>query len=112
MKRHLLISIASILTLSAPVYGQNLFEADSGSGTINIFTPGGVQSAFASGLNEPSGLVFNGAGNLFQTDYGSGSIYEYTPGGTKSTFATGLIQIGIGQIGFGTGVSPFKMDRS
>jgi len=76
VKKYLLISIASILTLSVPVYGQNLFEADSGSGTINKFTPGGVQSAFASGLNEPTGLTFNGAGNLFQADYGSGSIYD------------------------------------
>jgi hypothetical protein len=34
----------------------NLFVASS-SGTIYEYTPGGVQSTFASGLNEPVGLA-------------------------------------------------------
>ena len=35
----------------------DLFEADY-SGHIYEFTPGGVQSTFASGLNDPIGLAF------------------------------------------------------
>ena len=60
------------------------------SGNIYEFTPGGVQSTFASGLNDPDGMAFNSAGDLFEADYGSGNIYEFTPGGVKSTFASGL----------------------
>jgi sugar lactone lactonase YvrE len=69
---------------------QNLFEADYGSGHIYEFTPGGVQSTFASGLSTPFGLAFDSAGNLFEADRGSGNIYEFTPGGVRSTFASGL----------------------
>jgi hypothetical protein len=36
----------------------NLFEADSGSGTIYEFTPGGTKSIFAIGLSYPVGLAF------------------------------------------------------
>ena len=77
-----------LITSSAPA--QNLFEADRGSGNIYEFTPGGVQSTFASGLNNPLGLAFDSAGDLFEADYGSGNIYEYTPGGAQTTFAYGL----------------------
>src|SRR3989442_1188369 len=69
---------------------QNLFEADFGSGQINKFTPGGVQSSFASGLNGPIGLAFDSAGNLFEADVDTGNIYKFTPGGAQSTFASGL----------------------
>ena len=61
-----------------------------GSGNIYEFTPGGARSTFASGLDDPFGLAFNGAGDLFEADYGSGNIYEFTPGGTQSTFASGV----------------------
>ncbi|MGH7993880.1 MAG: PEP-CTERM sorting domain-containing protein, partial [Limisphaerales bacterium] len=36
----------------------NLFEGDFTSGNIYEFTPGGVQSTFASGLNGPTHLAF------------------------------------------------------
>ena len=53
MKNRLTISIAGVMALSIPdiVKAQNLFVADFGSGNIYEFTPGGVQSTFASGLN-------------------------------------------------------------
>jgi hypothetical protein len=56
----------------------------------NEFTPGGVESTFASGLNGPVGLAFNDAGDLFEADNASGEICEFTPGGARSTVATGL----------------------
>src|SRR5690242_13454480 len=76
-----------VVTTGAPA--QNLFVAGGYDGTIYEYTPGGVQSTFATGLSG-GGLAFNSAGNLFETDTGSGSIYEYTPGGARSTFASGL----------------------
>ena len=45
-----------LITSSAPA--QNLFEADWRSGNIYEFTPDGVQSTFASGLNGPSQMAF------------------------------------------------------
>jgi hypothetical protein len=67
----------------------NLFVVDY-DGYIYKFTPAGVKSTFASGLNLPNGLAFNSAGNLFEADYGSGNIYEFTPDGTRSTFVSGV----------------------
>ena len=64
------------------------------SGNIYNFTPDGTRSTFASGLDNPTGPAFDGAGDLFESDYGpgglTGNIYEFTPGGVQSTFATGL----------------------
>ena len=49
-----------------------LFSADDGS--IYEYTPDGVRSTFASGLNQPRGLAFNSAGDLFVAENGSGNI--------------------------------------
>src|SRR5207302_456962 len=73
--------------LAAP---GDLSEADNSSNTILKFTPDGTKSTFASGLNRPFGLAFDGSGNLFEADDGSNTIFEFTPDGTKSTFASGL----------------------
>ena len=71
----------------------DLFEADYASGTIYKFTPGGVQSAFASGFDRPEGLAFDSAGNLYEADYGSGNIYEIKPDGVvHGPFASGLAE--------------------
>ena len=70
----------------------DLFEADYYSNTIYKFVPDGTRSTFATGLNYPLGLAFDGAGNLFAADNGSGTIYKFAPDGTRSTFASGLNQ--------------------
>ena len=49
------------------------------------------RSTFASGLDGPTGLAFNGAGDLFVADRVGDNITEITPGGAKSTFASGWI---------------------
>ncbi|MGD0087216.1 MAG: NHL repeat-containing protein [Verrucomicrobiota bacterium] len=91
MKKSPLIRVAGILALGFPgiSMAQNLFEADSVSGTIYEFTPGGVRSTFAS-VTSATGLAFNSAGNLFVTDPTHDNIDEFTPGGTESTFASGV----------------------
>jgi glucose/arabinose dehydrogenase len=60
-----------------------------GMGAIYEFTPGGVRSTFASGLNSPISLAFNNVGTLFMGD-SIGNISDFTPGGVQSTFASGL----------------------
>ena len=77
------------MLITSSAQAQNLFVSDT-DGNINEYTPGGVQSTFATGLETPLGLACNSAGDLFAADDGSDNIYEYTPGGVRSTFATGL----------------------
>src|SRR5882762_192193 len=79
-----------ILLMALSASAQNLYVADKVSGNIYEFTPGGVRSTFASGLNFPFGLAFDRSGNLFVTSLNGGSITEFTPGGARSTFASGL----------------------
>jgi sugar lactone lactonase YvrE len=69
---------------------DDLFVSDMGSGCIYRIAPNGTKSTFASGLNLPSGLAFDGNGNLFVADSRAGNIYEFTPSGSQSTFASGL----------------------
>ena len=89
-----LVTVAGLATallpfsvLAAP---GDLYEADNSSNTILKFTPDGTKSTFASGLNRPFGLAFDGSSILFEGDAGSNTIFEITPDGTKSTFASGL----------------------
>jgi hypothetical protein len=63
--------------------------ADSGSGNIYQFTPGGARTTFASGLNYPVGLAFNSLGDLFETDFLGGTVNKFTTGGAESTFSSG-----------------------
>ena len=66
----------------------NLYAGLSNN-TIERFTPGGVGSVFASGLNEPYGLAFDTAGNLYVANFvSSDTIEQFTPGGVGSVFAT------------------------
>jgi len=92
--RHLLVTVAGLAAGLVPTNISaapgDLYEADSGSFNIFKFTPDGTKSSFASGLNSPAGLAFDGSGNLFEADSNTGTIFKFTPGGTKSTFAAGL----------------------
>src|SRR6516164_1181832 len=92
MKTHSSISIAVILAinLAGPADAANLFVADANTGNIYEYTPGGVQSTFASGLSSPDGLAFDSASDLFVSEYSTGNVYKYTPGGARTTFASGL----------------------
>ena len=46
------------MLVASSAQAQNLFEVDYGSGNIYEFTPGGVRSTFASGLNQAVALAF------------------------------------------------------
>jgi hypothetical protein len=81
----------------------NLFVSTESGGqepdTILKFTPTGVKSTFATGLNFPRGLAFDNAGNLFVAEIAvppPGDILKFTPGGKKSVFASGFNQVNRG----------------
>jgi DNA-binding beta-propeller fold protein YncE len=75
----------------------NLFvstEGDPGNDTILEFTPSGMESTFATGLNNPRGLAFDSFGNLFVAESNpapDGDILKFAPGGGAPTvFASGI----------------------
>jgi len=78
---------------------DNLFVSDANGGSIYEF-PGGVISSanktiFATGLNQPYGLLFDGSGDLFVAEFGNGAIAEFLNTGgslssTATTYETGL----------------------
>jgi hypothetical protein len=75
----------------------NLFVStggDPGNDTILEFTPTGMQSTFATGLNNPRGLAFDSFGNLFVAESNpapDGDILKFAPGGGAPTvFASGI----------------------
>ena len=84
------VRAGAVMLIAFSAQAQNLFVSDWSSENIYEFTPGAVQSTFASGLYAPEDLAFNSAGDLFEADFYTGSIYEFTPGGVRSTFASGL----------------------
>ena len=91
---HLLLIVAGLAAAVVPARARaavgDLYEADFSSDTIFKFTPAGTTSTFASGLNGPYGLAFDGSSNLFEADFSSGAIFKFTPDGTESTFTSGL----------------------
>jgi sugar lactone lactonase YvrE len=61
--------------------------------SILKFTPDGVGSTFATGLNHPRGLAFDRGGNLFVAEIrqdGPGDILKFTPDGNMTVFASGI----------------------
>ncbi len=86
------VCLGVLILICSSALSQNLFMSsnDGQTGVIFEFTPGGVQSTFASGLSNPQGLAFDSTGNLFVGDAGSGAIYKFAPDGMRSTFALGL----------------------
>lgn len=64
----------------------------AGTGNVFEYTPGGVQSTFASGLGNLGGIEFDTAGNLFVDDASNKAIYKITPGGVVTTFASGFVE--------------------
>ncbi len=70
----------------------NLYEADSGSGSVFKFAPNGTKTTFnTTVLNAPQSLAFDRDGNLFVGECPSPpcDIVKFTPaGGTPSVFAS------------------------
>lgn len=84
--------VALLLTMGLlPLQAEILYESDWATGNIYKFTSDGVRSTFASGLNAPEGLAFDGAGNLYVGNAGASQIVKITPDGTKSVFAGGFL---------------------
>ncbi|HEY1583769.1 MAG TPA: NHL repeat-containing protein, partial [Chthoniobacterales bacterium] len=68
----------------------NLYVANSGSNSIEVFSPTGSDlGIFATtGLNGPIGLAFDSTGILYASSAQTATITAYATDGTASTFAT------------------------
>jgi sugar lactone lactonase YvrE len=85
-----IVCVGAVIVACSNAQAQNLFATDATSGNIYEFTPDGVRSTFASGLDPQTyGLAFDSAGNLFADDL-LGHIYKFTPSGARSTVASRL----------------------
>jgi len=68
--RNLFLSLVVTFALAITAHAQNLYvsaNAPGGNHKIFEFTASGVQSTYASGLDNPRGLAFDSIGNLFAT---------------------------------------------
>lgn len=67
----------------------NLYAANYGKNTIEVFDPSGVGTVFASsGLNQPIGLAFGSDGTLYVANSGNNTIEEFDSSGHGSVFAS------------------------
>lgn len=61
------------------------------SGTIDKLDSNGNGTQFASGLNFPAEMAFDGSGNLYVASWLRGTIVKVNSSGTSSAFASGLV---------------------
>jgi sugar lactone lactonase YvrE len=68
--RNIFLSLGAIFALALTAHAQNLYVSTNvpgGSHVIYEYTPDGMQSTYATGLDNPRGLAFDSIGNLFAT---------------------------------------------
>src|SRR5207245_10691757 len=59
-------------------------------GTIYDYAPNGTGRVFASRLNGPRGMTFDGAGNLFASSGYAGTVVKFAPAGKQRHVASRL----------------------
>jgi sugar lactone lactonase YvrE len=114
--RHLLFGILGAGLLVAAAHADILYVTSSGSNSVcRVDEATGAVTTFATGLNDPFGIVLAPNGNFYvanQANLGLGTISQITPNGVVSTFATtgtapdGLVVDGSGNlfaVNFGSG---------
>ncbi len=84
------LGIVLFLACESCAHADNVYVSDSTAGTILQFNASGNESVFASGLDNPTGLAFDGSGNLYVANSGAGTILQYNSSGGGSVFASGL----------------------
>ncbi|HEY2169227.1 MAG TPA: NHL repeat-containing protein [Candidatus Angelobacter sp.] len=95
--RNIFPSLGAVLaTALAPItaHAQNLYVTVLSPGEILEYTPSGVQSTFATGLEAPRGLAFDSIGNLFAAEaefpdhIEIGRVLKFNLSNHVSTFGT------------------------
>ncbi len=86
--------IAAVLLAASSVHlfaaRGDLYVSNLATNSVDVYTPDGTKSIFASGLSSPQGLVFDREQNLYVADAVAGEIYKYDTAGHQTTFYSGL----------------------
>lgn len=93
-------------------FGNNLFVANSGNGTISKVDLAGNVSGFLSGFSTPNGPFgnsFDSVGNLYFTDHGTGQVYRSDQSGNVQLLGA-VSPFGATFTGFGLGGNLFVSD--
>jgi hypothetical protein len=85
------IAAAALIFSSFPACGATLLVSNYITDSIERIDNLGRRSVFASGLNEPRGLVFDDSGLLYVANSNADEILTFTPDGTRTVFATELL---------------------
>jgi streptogramin lyase len=90
----LTLMVAALMPIRANANPGDIYVSYNGHaairGTIYDYAPNGIGRVFASELNGPRGITFDGAGNLFASIGHDGSVVKFAPNGTHSPVASGL----------------------
>lgn len=79
----------------------DLYATDLTANAIYIFANDGSVQTFATGLDQPQGVVVDAGANVFVCEAGSGDLIKFTSDGTKSVLASGFANpMGISFDGF------------
>jgi glucose/arabinose dehydrogenase len=85
-------TVTSVLSsFSAFAVPGDIYDGETGNGTILKITPSGTKFTFATGLNFPAEVAFDAASNVYVADINT-SILKITLDGVKTNFATGFSQ--------------------
>jgi sugar lactone lactonase YvrE len=82
---------AAFFFSNVSAFAATLLVSNWVTDTIDRIDNLGRRSVFASGLNEPRGLVFDGSGLLYVANSSADEILRFTPDGTRTVFATELL---------------------
>ena len=64
----------------------NLYVADGGAATVDVFAPGSTRpKAKLFGLSLPDAMAFDAKGNLYVADSGAAAVFVFAPGATRPT---------------------------
>src|SRR5437762_14206649 len=90
----LTLMAAALMPIRANANPGDLYVSYNGHaaihGTIYDYARTGTGTAFASELNGPRGITFDGAGNLFTSIGHAGSVVTFAPRATHSPVASAM----------------------
>lgn len=84
------ITLLAAMPVGALAQPGDLYVTNLATNAIDVYSPDGMKSIFATGLNRPQGIAFDQAHNLYVADGGTGTIFKYDPAGNRTTFYAGL----------------------
>src|SRR6266850_4994544 len=83
-----LVMVVYLVCMRASACADTIYVSDFGSNTVIKFDSTGQSTVFASGLNLPTAMAFDGSGYLYVANAGDNTILKFDPCGNGSVFAS------------------------